>query len=540
MLQIAALDRPLTGRASDRQRTVRPARRSGLGARLRGAARRCRPSLTVGLVGLAVMLAVVPIAYYDQQRQSEGKYGSMLRLWADNETRLAARALAPILETPGATPFRLVQDQLATLTAAGRQMYLMFHPAGGNDEGFYVVASAPQVSLNGLETEWREWGNQTSWPSFGALCAAGGSEAVAQRGPDAVPATVRAAVSIPTARGCWVLVTAYDSQYMNSVTGGPRKSWIGIGGVAAALYLAAIALAALIWLRSWRGLTHLGRVAREITENGAQAQPFARRNKLPELAHVATDFDRLVTTLHDATESLRRNAEDNAHALKTPLATIRHSLQPIKRSLTVENDRAKRAVDLIEQSITRLEALVGSAQRVEPQDTAPQEAETGDRARRPVDLSRALSNVLLYYRKLLAARNLVVVERLHPGVTVEAAPGTIESIVNNVIDNAISFSPAGGEIAIRLLKIDGGCELVIEDDGPGVDPASIDRIFDRYVSLRPKRPIADSRGSPLDNLHSGLGLWIVRRNVEALGGSVAAGNRPGGGLSIRIALPTLP
>ena len=112
MLQITALDRPLAGRSTGRQRAGGPARH-GLGARLRGAARRCRSSLTVGLVGLVVMLAVVPIVYYDQQRQSEDKYGSMLRLWADNETRLAARALAPTLEAPGAAPFRVVQDQLS-------------------------------------------------------------------------------------------------------------------------------------------------------------------------------------------------------------------------------------------------------------------------------------------------------------------------------------------------------------------------------------------------------------------------------------------
>ncbi|MGE5145539.1 MAG: sensor histidine kinase [Candidatus Eiseniibacteriota bacterium] len=518
--------------------------RSELGRRLRAIVRRGRSSLTVGLVGLGVMLAVVPIVYYDQQRENEGKYGSMLRLWADNETRLAARALAPILDTPGATPFRVVQDQLSTLTAAGRQMYLMFRPADGGDNSFYVVASAPQVSLNGLETEWREWGDAQSWPSFGTLCAAGGSEAVAQRGPDAVPATVRAAVSIPTTRGCWVLVTAYDSQYMSDVTGGPERSWIGIGGIAAALYLAAIALAALIWLRSWRGLTQFGRVAREISENGALPQPFARHNKVPELAHVATDFDRLVTALHGAIEGLRRNAEDNAHALKTPLATIRHSLQPIKRSIATENDRAKRAVDLIEQSITRLETLVGSAQPLETESAAiasveASGADSGERARRPVDLSRALANVLLYYRKLLAARNLVVVERLHPGVTVMAAPGAIEAIVNNVIDNAISFSPPGGEITIELARIGGGCALSIEDDGPGVDPACLERIFDRYVSMRPERPADESRTSPLDDVHSGLGLWIVRRNAEALGGIVEAANRPGGGLCIRIALPTL-
>jgi two-component system sensor histidine kinase ChvG len=535
MLNVTAFDKPSAGRSTSPRRATGSTPRLDLAARLRGIALRCRSPLTVGLVGLAVMLATVPVAYYDQQRQSERKYGFMLRLWADNETRLAARALAPILNTPGATPFRVVQDQLATLAAAGRQMFLMFRPSTGDDRSSYVVASVPQVSLNGLEAEWLQWRDLGRWPSFGAVCDDRGSGASAQRGPDAVPAKIRAAVSIPTARGCWVLVSAYDTKYINGVVGGPQTSWIGVGNIAATLYVAAIALAALIWLRSWRGLTHLGRVAREISEHGAQPQPFARRNKVPELARVATDFDRLVTALHNAIESLRRSAEDNAHALKTPLATIRHSLQPIKRSISTENDRAKRAVDLIEQSIARLETLVGSAQRVELDRVDPV-----DGAHRPIDLSRALSNVLLYYRKLLAARNIVVVERLHPAIAVEAAPGTIEAIVNNVIDNAISFSPPGGEIAIQLARTACGCELTIEDNGPGVDPACLDRIFDRYVSLRPKRPPAESRGSLLDNIHSGLGLWIVRRNVEALGGTVEAANRPRGGLSIRIALPTLP
>ncbi len=71
--------------------------------------------------------------------------------------------------------------------------------------------------------------------------------------------------------------------------------------------------------------------------------------------------------------------------------------------------------------------------------------------------------------------------------------------------------------------------LEIEDEGPGVDPAKIPYMFERYFSSRPED------ASPSG--HAGLGLWIVRRNVEALGGSVMAANRPGGGLSIAISLP---
>jgi two-component system sensor histidine kinase ChvG len=475
---------------------------------------------------------VLPVAYLDEQHQSERKYGSMLRLWADNEARLAARALAPLLNAPGALPFRTVEDQLAALSAAGRRMYLMFRPAAHSDSGFYLVASTPQVSMNGLDAEWQQWHASEGWPGAGALCVGGAPGTLEQPAADAVPATIRSIAPLATPQGCWLLITAFDTQYLNKMVGAPQ-TLLTMGGTAAALYLGAIALGAFLLYRSWQGLRQFSRIAREISERGARPRPFAQSNTVPELAGVATDFDRLVTSLQGATERVKRSAEDNAHALKTPLATIRHSLQPIKRSISTENDRASRAVDLIEQSIVRLEALVSSAQHV---DVTPRGPEADDTPR-PIDLSQTLAGVLHYYRKLLAERDIAVSERLQPGVLVEAAPGTIEAIFNNIIDNAVGFTPPGGEIAIGLVTVTRYCELTIEDSGPGVDPADLERIFDRYVSLRPRG--AGSGGSPLEATHSGLGLWIVRHSVETLGGTVMAANRPQGGLSIRITLPTL-
>jgi two-component system sensor histidine kinase ChvG len=499
---------------------------------LRQAGRHCRPSLTTGLIGLAVLLATLPIAYYDQLRQNELKYASMLRLWSDNEGRLAARTLAPLLSAPGATPFRVVDEQLATLAAPGRRLYLMLRPAEAENGAFYLVASAPRISQNGLEAEWQQWHDRAGWPNSDTACAPAGPGPTVQSGSEPLPATIRSIVPIPTPRGCWMLITAFDTEYLNDVVEPPKTSWLSIGGAAAGLYIAAIALAVLMLFRSWQGLNQLSRVAREISERGLRPQPFARGNKVPELAGVATDFDRLVTALQAAAESVRRDAEDNAHALKTPLATIRHSLTPIKRSIPGENDRAKRAVDLIEQSIVRLEALVSSAQPDPTRQGGP------DAVPRPIDLSETVATVLQYYRRLLAGKNIAVGEHIEAGVKVEAIPGTVEAILNNIVDNAISFTPAGGEITIRLVTVARYCELTIEDTGPGVDPADLERIFDRYVSLRRTR-VAASGASPLDNLHSGLGLWIVRRNVESMGGTVMAANRPQGGLSIRISLPTL-
>ena len=93
---------------------------------------------------------------------------------------------------------------------------------------------------------------------------------------------------------------------------------------------------------------------------------------------------------------------------------------------------------------------------------------------------------------------------------------------------ATSTSP----IVVTLTVSGRNVELQVDDEGPGVDPAKIPHMFERYFSSRPQE---DTNSPPSG--HAGLGLWIARRNVEALGGRVAAANRVGGGLTIAITLP---
>jgi two-component system sensor histidine kinase ChvG len=109
----------------------------------------------------------------------------------------------------------------------------------------------------------------------------------------------------------------------------------------------------------------------------------------------------------------------------------------------------------------------------------------------------------------------------------------MEIVLQNVLENAISFSPAGSKIAVSLRVSADTVELTVDDEGPGIETDKIDSVFQRYFSLRPEDGIGSDRAVE----HSGLGLWIVRRNVEALGGQADAANRPGGGLSIRMLLP---
>jgi len=147
-----------------------------------------------------------------------------------------------------------------------------------------------------------------------------------------------------------------------------------------------------------------------------------------------------------------------------------------------------------------------------------------------------VADALLRYREVLAERNLRLTRHLDENVVVRAGTDVLDVIIENILDNAISFSPPGTNITVSLLKDRGVVDLHIEDEGPGIDPDKVGRIFDRYFSLRPR----SGTGSPPREAssHSGLGLWIVRRNVEALGGRVTASNRIGGGLSVHVILPS--
>jgi two-component system sensor histidine kinase ChvG len=108
----------------------------------------------------------------------------------------------------------------------------------------------------------------------------------------------------------------------------------------------------------------------------------------------------------------------------------------------------------------------------------------------------------------------------------------METAVENVLENAVSFTPASGIIRVRAYRDGRGARIMIEDEGPGVPADRLHRIFDRYYSVRPA-----SAASAAGNF--GIGLWIVRRNVEAMGGRVWAENRRQGGLRVTIEFPAV-
>ena len=115
-------------------------------------------------------------------------------------------------------------------------------------------------------------------------------------------------------------------------------------------------------------------------------------------------------------------------------------------------------------------------------------------------------------------------------LTVRASSERLTRAFENLIDNAVSFSPPSGRIELRLDRDGDDAVVRVNDEGPGIPEAHLARIFDRFFCYRPERP---ERARD----HTGLGLAIARAIVESAGGRVRAENRAGGGASFELRLP---
>jgi len=233
-----------------------------------------------------------------------------------------------------------------------------------------------------------------------------------------------------------------------------------------------------------------------------------------------------VLALKQASLQIRQSAEEKAHSFKTPLASIRSALEPVRRTVPEDDRRARRALEIIDSALGRLFDLVVAAQR--------QEIGTADligAPRLPIDLTQLVEAVADNLAEMLDEQGVHLATELAPAVMVRAGQGMLETVVQSVLENAVSFSPRGSTIFVLLASTGRTAELTIADEGPGVDAALLPLIFDRSFSSRPRSAAVRSSD------HAGLGLWIARSTAEALGGSIAAINRPAGGLSVTIRLP---
>lgn len=473
----------------------------------------------------------MPIVLYGQFRVADAQMRELVTRSIQQKSWLVAEALRPVLDRPEGVPIGSLNGRLRTFGEDGTDLQLMLQPRGREGaDSFYYVASAPAIDPAKLSVQLDTLERNHVLSELSTSCTADERQEIRYRQPTGQEEILTSVIPIRTRWGCWVLVSSHaTSDFLKTSIGRPYWQTHAVR-IATLSYLVGAFLAALVALSVWRNIRHFRTVAREIRHGRVGEYSFTARNVVPELASVALDFDRLVLELRRIARDIRQTAEDNAHSFKGPIATIQSALEPLRRMVPRDDDRAKRALVLVDASLERLRALIVAAQSVD--NTT---ADLIEAPQRRVDFTQTVADALLRYREVLMERDIRLTRHLHENVIVHAGADVLDVIIENILDNAISFSPGGSMITVTLSKGRRTADLNIEDEGPGVDGDKVHRIFDRYFSLRPKGGPDPKPHGPAN--HSGLGLWIVRRNVEALGGRVTASNRIAGGLSMHVILP---
>ena len=246
----------------------------------------------------------------------------------------------------------------------------------------------------------------------------------------------------------------------------------------------------------------------------------ARAISLPQLAHRDDEIGDLTVSLEDMTQSLsermdaiERFAADVAHEIKNPLTSLRSAVETLE--LVKDPAARERLMAILKNDIQRLDRLVTDISNASRLD-----AELSREDLRAVDLGRLMGEVVQLYQDTSkpgeAQVTLSAPETLEP-IMVSGREGPLGQLLRNLVDNARSFSPAGGEVRVKLERGRGEAVITVDDDGPGIPPDNLETIFQRFYTSRPK-------GTAFGG-NSGLGLSIARQVAEAQGGSIRAENR---------------
>lgn len=232
-----------------------------------------------------------------------------------------------------------------------------------------------------------------------------------------------------------------------------------------------------------------------------------------EIGHLSGALRDMTRALYDRMDAIERFAADVAHELKNPLTSLRSATETLPVARTQE--QRDRLIRIVQDDVMRLDRLISDISAASRLD-----AELSREEMEPVDLASLLDGVTRLAND--TARNrfpkveLTITDTQKKGLAVMGQDLRLGQVLNNLIDNARSFSPTGGVVRIAAERRAKTVEIRVEDDGPGIEPDNLERIFERFYT---DRPTADAFGK-----NSGLGLSISRQIVIAHGGTIRAEN----------------
>lgn len=311
-----------------------------------------------------------------------------------------------------------------------------------------------------------------------------------------------------------------------------RRVWRAVMGAVrfyalASLVLMAVTGVAMAWLLH-RGLAPLRALAAEAAKVSASSWRFEPPEEVratSELAPLTQAIENALQRLEESFAQQRRFTGDAAHELKTAVAVVKSSLQLLSmKPRAAEQYRA--GLEKCQADCERMEEIVGkmlTLARFENVDGHP------SRIAVSADLSQCISQAEEQFRSMAELRGVRVLLDLQHSLPVALSSEEATLLISNLLLNGLQHSGRGTQIGISAHQNGGWVDLVISDQGQGIDSAALPHVFERFY-----------RGDPSRNRNTGgtgLGLSICKAIVDAARGEIQLSSEPGVGTSVLVRLP---
>lgn len=273
------------------------------------------------------------------------------------------------------------------------------------------------------------------------------------------------------------------------------------------------------WLSIRMALRPWNRVAQEVAQRGPHdLTPLSLQPPHLEMAAMVDNINALLSRVNQSARRERSFIADAAHELRTPLAAMRVNVEALQAQMG--EPRHRELIAGILSSESRATRLVAQLLLLMRSDA------TEDGTRQAIALDVLLEDRLAALSGLAARRGIELELVAQPDVTILGQREGLISLIDNLVDNAIKYSPAQGLVTVVLVLEAGAVVLTVSDHGPGVTPALRERVFDRFF-----------RDPGQTHSGSGLGLSIVRSVVQQHGGTIVLDAAHTGGLLVCVRLP---
>ncbi|WP_300278280.1 HAMP domain-containing sensor histidine kinase [uncultured Subdoligranulum sp.] len=324
-----------------------------------------------------------------------------------------------------------------------------------------------------------------------------------------------------------ITVEDYGPVWVRSIAAADAfNSTLGTLGKTALLVLPVfVVLAAvcgyLLTRRAFAPVRQITQTAREIGEGGDLSRRIGLTGRKDEIHTLAAEFDAMFARLEQAFDREKQFTDDASHELRTPTAVILSQSEYALEN-THPQGETRAALESIHTQAARMAALLSQLLMLARADKGRQVVQ-----REPVDLSELVEMVAETEAEQAEARNITVQTELEPGVMVQGDETLLMRLLINLTENAIRYGRPGGQVKLTLRRQDGEAVGTVEDDGIGIAPEDLDKIWQRFWQADPAR----SGGG------AGLGLSMVRWITQAHGGRVTVQSEPGKGSIFTFFLP---